>query len=373
MPTVAASFELKPANFFESNPIFEKDIPVCRPFASSCYAVEENRVVTIQCLSGTGSLRVGAEFLAKHHQQRVVFVPNPTWGNHPFIFTLAGLSVEYFRYYDPQTRGLDFEGMLEDLGAAPSGAIVVLQSCAHNPTGIDPTLEQWEKIRQIVRSKGLLPFFDNAYQGFASGNLDSDAQSVRMFVADGGECLIAQSFAKNMGLYGERIGALTIVCTSQDVARKIHSQVLLVVRPMYLSPPIHGASIVTTILKNSDMYKDWTIELKGMADRIISMRQHDMYKDWTIELKGMADRIISMRQQLYEAIQARGTPGDWSHIIKQIGMFSFTGLNEKQVRWMAKEYHIYITYDGRISIASLSSKTVPQLADAIHAAVTRLA
>ncbi|KAG2288283.1 hypothetical protein Bca52824_047887 [Brassica carinata] len=287
------------------------------------HAVEENRVVTIQCLSG---------------RLRVVFVPNPTWGNHPFIFTLAGLCVEYFRYYDPQTRGLDFEGMLEDLGAAPSGAIVVLQSCAHNPTGIDPTLEQWEKIRQIVRSKGLLPFFDNAYQvrstclffnlnfhGFATGNLDSDAQSVCMFVADGGECLIAQSFAKNMGLYGERIGTLTIVCTSQDVARKVHSQVLLVVRPMYLSPPIHGASIVTTILKNSDMYKDWTIELKGMADR-----------------------IISMRQQLYEAIQARGTPGDWTHIIKQIGMFSFTGLNKKQVRWMAKEYHIYMTYDGYV-------------------------
>ncbi|XP_013632855.1 PREDICTED: aspartate aminotransferase, cytoplasmic isozyme 2-like [Brassica oleracea var. oleracea] len=270
------------------------------------HAVDENRVVTIQCLSGTGSLRVGAEFLAKHHQQRVVFVPNPTWGNHPFIFTLAGLCVEYFRYYDPQTRGLDFEA-----------------TCL---------------------------FFNLNCQGFASGNLDSDAQSVRMFVADGGECLIAQSFAKNMGLYGERIGALTIVCTSQDVARKVHSQVLLVVRPMYLSPPIHGASIVTTILKNSDMYKDWTIELKGMADR-----------------------IISMRQQLYEAIQARGTPGDWSHIIKQIGMFSFTGLNEKQVRWMAKEYHIYMTYDGRISIASLSSKTVPQLADAIHAAVTRIA
>ncbi|XP_056849759.1 retrovirus-related Pol polyprotein from transposon RE2 isoform X2 [Raphanus sativus] len=174
------------------------------------HALEENRVVTIQCLSGTGSLRVGAEFLAKHHQQSVIYVPNPTWGNHPSIFTLAGLSVQYFRYYDPQTRGLDFEGMLEDLGAAPSGAIVVLQACAHNPTGIDPTLEQWEQIRQIVRSKGLLPFFDNAYQGFASGSLDSDAQSVRMFVADGGECLIAQSFAKNMGLYGERIGALTI-------------------------------------------------------------------------------------------------------------------------------------------------------------------
>ncbi|CAA7034176.1 unnamed protein product [Microthlaspi erraticum] len=310
-------------------------------------AMEEHRVVTIQCLSGTGSLRVGAEFLAKNHQQSVIFVPNPTWGNHIPIFTLAGLSVEYFRYYDPKTRGIDFQGLLEDLGAAPSGAIVVLQACAHNPTGVDPTLEQWEQIRQIVRSKRLLPFFDSAYQGFASGSLDSDAQVVRMFVDDGGECLIAQSFAKNMGLYAERIGALTIVCESEEVARKVHSQVLLVVRPMYLCPPTHGASIVTTILKNSDMYNDWTIELKAMADR-----------------------IIRMRRQLYEAIQARGTPGDWSHIIKQIGMFSFTGLNEKHVRLMAKEYHIYMTYDGRISMASLSSKTIPQLADAIHAVVT---
>jgi aspartate aminotransferase len=171
-----------------------------------------------------------------------------------------------------------------------------------------------------------------------------------MFVADGGECLIAQSYAKNMGLYGERIGSLTIVCTSEDVAKKVENQVLLVVRPMYLTPPIHGASIVATILKNSDMYNDWTIELKGMADR-----------------------IISMRQQLYAALEARGTPGDWSHIIKHIGMFTFTGLSEEQVRLMAKEYHIYMTYDGRISMASLSSKTVPQLADAIHAVVTRIA
>ncbi|CAH2048073.1 unnamed protein product [Thlaspi arvense] len=267
-------------------------------------AMEENRVVTIQCLSGTGSLRVGAEFLAKHNQERVVFVSNPTWGNHPNIFNLAGLSVEYFRYYDPKTRGLDFKGLLEDLGAAPSGAIVVLQACAHNPTGVDPTNKQWEQIRRLVRSKSLLPFFDNAYQ----------------------------------------------VCDSEDVARKVKSQVLCVVRPMYLSPPIHGASIVTTILQNSDMYNDWTIELNGMVNR-----------------------ILRTRQQLYEAIQARGTPGDWSHIIKQIGMFSFTGLNEKQVRLIAKEYHIYMTYNGRISMAGLSSKTVPQLADAIHAAVTRIA
>ncbi|EOA35234.1 hypothetical protein CARUB_v10020394mg [Capsella rubella] len=312
-------------------------------------ALKEKRVVTVQCLSGTGSLRVGAEFLAKHNQQLTVFLPIPTWENHLSIFTMAGLSVNHFRYYDPKSRGLDFKGLLEDLGSAPSGAIVVLQACGHNPTGVDPTLEQWEHIRQIVRSKGLLPFFDSAYQGFASGSLDLDAQAVRMFVADGGECLIAQSYSKNLGLYGERIGALNIVCESENVARIVESQVILVVRPMYLCPPIHGASIVTTILKDSDMYKDWTIELKGMADR-----------------------IISMRQQLYEAIKARGTPGDWSHIVKHIGMFTFTGLNEEQVRFIAKEYHIYMTYDGRISMASLSSNTVPQLADAIHAAVTRI-
>ncbi|XP_010418279.1 PREDICTED: aspartate aminotransferase, cytoplasmic isozyme 2-like [Camelina sativa] len=311
-------------------------------------ALKENRVVTVQCLSGTGSLRVGAEFLANNNKERTVFLPIPTWGNHLGIFSFGDLSVKHFRYYDPKSRGLDFKGLLEDLGTAPPGAIVVLQACGHNPTGVDPTFEKWEQIRQIVRSKGLLPFFDCAYQGFASGSLDSDAQAVRMFVADGGECLIAQSYAKNMGLYSERIGALNIVCESEHVARKVESQVILIVRSMYLCPPTHGASIVTTILKNSDMYNDWTIELKGMADR-----------------------IISMRQQLYEAIQARGTPGDWSHIVKHIGMFTFTGLNEEQVRLMAKEYHIYMTYDGRISMASLSSNTVPQLADAMHAVITR--
>ncbi|KAK1266632.1 hypothetical protein QJS04_geneDACA019330 [Acorus gramineus] len=238
-------------------------------------------------------------------------------------------------------------GLLEDLGAAPSGAIVLLHACAHNPTGVDPTLDQWEKIRQLMRSKGLLPFFDSAYQGFASGSLDADAESVRMFVADGGECLAAQSYAKNMGLYGERVGALSIVCKAADVASRVESQLKLVIRPMYSNPPIHGASIVATILNDRELYNEWTIELKAMADR-----------------------IISMRYQLFDALTARGTPGDWSHIIKQIGMFTFTGLNKEQVAFMTREYHIYMTSDGRISMAGLSSRTVPHLADAIHAAVT---
>ncbi|KAM7459387.1 hypothetical protein LguiA_036381 [Lonicera macranthoides] len=310
-------------------------------------AIQENRVTTVQCLSGTGSLRVGAEFLAKHCHQRTIYIPLPTWGNHTKIFNLAGLSVKTYRYYDPATRGLNFQGLLEDLGSAPSGAIVLLHACAHNPTGVDPTLQQWAQIRQLMRSKGLLPFFDSAYQGFASGSLDGDAQPVRMFVGDGGELLVAQSYAKNMGLYGERVGALSIVCKSADVASRVESQLKLVIRPMYSNPPIHGASIVATILKDSNMFHDWTLELKAMADR-----------------------IISMRQRLFDALRARGTPGDWSHIIKQIGMFTFTGLNSDQVAFMTREYHIYMTSDGRISMAGLSSRTVPHLADAIHAAVT---
>ncbi|KAJ6295887.1 hypothetical protein OIU77_006015 [Salix suchowensis] len=317
-------------------------------FGADSPAIQENRVTTVQCLSGTGSLRVGAEFLARHYHQLTIYIPNPTWGNHTKIFGLAGLSVKAYRYYDPATRGLDFQGLLEDLGAAPSGSIVLLHACAHNPTGVDPTIEQWEQIRQLMRSKGLLPFFDSAYQGFASGNLDADAGSVRMFVADGGECLAAQSYAKNMGLYGERVGALSIVCKTADVASRVESQLKLVIRPMYSNPPIHGASIVATILKDRDMYNEWTVELKAMADR-----------------------IISMRQQLFDSLSARGTPGDWSHIIKQIGMFTFTGLNTKQVAFMTKEYHIYMTSDGRISMAGLSSRTVPHLTEAIHAAVTR--
>lgn len=309
-------------------------------------AIAENRVATVQALSGTGALRVGAEFLSRHYAKPIIFLPNPTWGNHNKIFPLGGVPQKPYRYYDPKTRGLDYEGMLEDLKAAPDGAVILLHACAHNPTGVDPTEEQWEGIRQVIRSKHQLPFFDCAYQGFASGSLDKDAHAVRLFVADGGECFVAQSYAKNMGLYGERVGALSVVCTNAAVASRVDSQLKLVIRPMYSSPPAHGAAIAATILADGRLFQEWTVELKGMADR-----------------------IISMRQQLYDALQARGTPGDWTHVLKQIGMFTFTGLNKSQVEFMTREYHIYMTSDGRISMAGLSSKTVPHLADAIHGAV----
>lgn len=314
-----------------------------------CPALQQKRVVTAQCLSGTGSLRVGAEFLAKHYpKSKVVYLPSPTWGNHNKIFPNGGIPVKQYRYYLPSTKGLDFMGMCEDLRSAPDGSVILLHACAHNPTGVDPTKEQWSTIRSIIRAKGHLPFFDSAYQGFASGSLDEDAYAVRSFVADGGECVISQSYAKNLGLYGERVGALSIVCSCPSVVPRVESQLKMVIRPMYSNPPAYGARIVATILSDRQLFQEWTVELRGMAHR-----------------------IIRMRQELYDALQTRGTPGDWTHILKQIGMFTFTGLSKGQVAMMTREHHIYMTSDGRISMAGLSSRTVPQLADAIHAAVTR--
>ncbi|GMN39930.1 hypothetical protein TIFTF001_009168 [Ficus carica] len=295
-------------------------------------------------VAGCGSLRLGAEFLAMHFQQ-TVYIPDQTYPNHPNFFTSVGLVVKTFRYYDPATGGIDFQGLLEDLSSAPSGAIVLLQACGHNPTGVDPTIPQWEQIRRLMRSKGLLPFFDSAYQGLVSGDLEADAQPVRLFVADGGECLVAQSYSKNMGLYGERVGALSIVCTTAEEASKVESQLKILIRPSYSNPQIHGASIVISILKDRDMYNEWTDNLKAMTER-----------------------LVRVRQKLVDALR---TPGDWSHISRQMGMYSFTGLNPDQVAFITKEYHIYMSSDGRINMAGLGSNTVPHLANAIHAAVTR--
>ncbi|KAF3446439.1 hypothetical protein FNV43_RR11618 [Rhamnella rubrinervis] len=316
-------------------------------FGADSTAIKENRVTTVQCLSGSGSLRIGAEFLAKFYSQQVVYIPQPTYANHPNFFLPVGLAVKTYRYYDPTTNGLDYQGLLEDLCSMPSGAIVLFQACGHNPTGVDPTIEQWEQIIQMVRSRKLLPFIDSAYQGLVSGNLEIDAQSVRLFVADGAECLVAQSYSKVMGLYGERIGALSIVCKTAEVASKVESQLKLVIRPMYSNPPIHGASIVTAILKDRDMYNQWNSELKSMTDR-----------------------LIRLRQQLFDALCDRGTPGEWSYITKQVGMYTLLGLNPDQVAFLNREYHIYMSSDGRINMAGLNSSRVAYLVDAIHAAIT---
>jgi len=197
-------------------------------FGDSGGAIAQGRVATLQCLSGTGSLAVGAAFLAQHYPQRIVYVPDPTWGNHMKIFGNAGHQVKRYRYFHPATRGLDYQGMLQDLSSAPSGSIVLLHACAHNPTGVDPTKDQWRSILDVVCKKGHLPFFDSAYQGFASGDLEQDAFAIRLFLDAGLELLLAQSFAKNMGLYGERVGALSVVTSSAEVAKRVESQIKLV-------------------------------------------------------------------------------------------------------------------------------------------------
>eukprot|EP00775_Hariotina_reticulata_P011576 gene11576-11720_t len=317
-------------------------------FGGDCPACAEGRIATVQTLSGTGALRVGAEFLRHHYPVQIIYMPDPTWANHPNIFGKAvGMEVRKYRYFEPNSKGLDFQGLIADLGSAPAGSIVLLHACAHNPTGVDPSREQWQGILQVVKERRLLPFFDSAYQGFASGDLDADAAALRMFTRAGCELLLAQSYAKNMGLYGERVGALSVVSSCPSAAQKVHSQLTAVIRPMYSSPPGHGAAIATMVLSDPQLYALWKQELAGMSAR-----------------------IQQMRQALYEALLEVGAPGNWQHIIKQIGMFSYTGLTRAQCENMTKKWRVYLTMDGRISMAGLSGQRARYLAEAIRDSIT---
>ncbi|XP_055820191.1 aspartate aminotransferase, chloroplastic [Solanum dulcamara] len=313
--------------------LFGKDNPV----------LQQQRMATIQGLSGTGSLRIAAALIERYFPGSKVLISSPTWGNHKNIFNDARVPWSEYRYYDPKTVGLDFTGMIEDIKAAPEGSFILLHGCAHNPTGIDPTPEQWEKIADVIQEKNHIPFFDVAYQGFASGSLDEDASSVRLFAARGMELLVAQSYSKNLGLYGERIGAINVLCSSAEAATRVKSQLKRLARPMYSNPPIHGAKIVANVVGTPELFSEWNEEMEMMAGR-----------------------IKSVRQKLYDSLSAKDKSGkDWSFILKQIGMFSFTGLNKAQSENMANKWHVYMTKDGRISLAGLSAAKCEYLADAI--------
>ncbi|CAL5206318.1 unnamed protein product [Lathyrus oleraceus] len=306
-------------------------------------AIKQQRVATVQGLSGTGSLRLGAAFIERYFPEAKVLISNPTWGNHKNIFNDARVPWSEYRYYDPKTVGLDFEGMLEDIKSAPEGTFVLLHGCAHNPTGIDPTPEQWEKIADVIQQKNHFPFFDVAYQGFASGSLDEDAASVRLFVSRGMEVFVAQSYSKNLGLYAERVGAINVISSSPESAVRVKSQLKRLARPMYSNPPVHGARIVANIVGDPTLFGEWKAEMEMMAGR-----------------------IKTVRQALYDSISSKDKSGkDWSFILKQIGMFSFTGLNKNQSDNMTNKWHIYMTKDGRISLAGLSLAKSEYLADAI--------
>eukprot|EP00092_Neocalanus_flemingeri_P032130 GFUD01034921.1.p1 GENE.GFUD01034921.1~~GFUD01034921.1.p1 ORF type:complete len:410 (+),score=106.21 GFUD01034921.1:39-1268(+) len=312
-------------------------------------ALADSRAFGVQCLSGTGALRNGAEFLKRIIGSNIVYYSDPTWGNHGLIFKNSGFTeLRKYRYWDPLAKSLAWAGMLEDLGNAPPKSIIILHACAHNPTGVDPTRDQWEKIADLCQEKDLFPFFDCAYQGFASGCLDTDAWAVRYFVSRGFELFCSQSFSKNFGLYNERAGNLTVVMKDQSKMANFKSQLTLIIRAMYSNPPAHGARIVDTVLSNPELYQEWRECIKVMSSRIIDMRA------------GLRKRIEDLR-----------TPGDWNHITTQIGMFSYTGLTEEMCMFLQKEKHLYLLKSGRISMCGVTPGNIDYVAKAINSAVTK--
>jgi aromatic-amino-acid transaminase len=310
-------------------------------FGADSQPRKDNRVVTVQALGGTGGLKVGADFLRRIDAGAQVWISQPSWENHRALFENAGFEVNAYPYYDPATRGLDFGAMMKTLGRLPASTIVVLHACCHNPTGVDLTSEQWGEIIETVRRLQLVPFLDIAYQGFGDG-IEQDAEPVRRFAATSGPLFVSNSFSKSFSLYGERVGALSVVADSSDEAARALSQLKRLVRTNYSNPPTHGGKIVASVLN--------TAELRSL---------------WEDELKQMRERIRSMRQQLAEKIQARVPGTDVSFVTRQRGMFSYTGLSKEAVARLREEFSVYAVDTGRICVAALNSRNIPYCAEAI--------
>jgi len=303
-------------------------------FGADSEPVKSGRVATVQCIGGTGGLKVGADFLKRLKPEAKVLISDPSWENHRALFTNAGFTVESYPYYDAATRGINFDGMLAALNAAPAGTIVVLHACCHNPTGYDITAAQWDEVIAAVKAKNLVPFLDMAYQGFGYG-LAEDGAVVGKFVAAGLSFFVSTSFSKSFSLYGERVGALSVVCESQEEAGRVLSQLKIVIRTNYSNPPIHGGTVVAMVLN--------TPELRAL---------------WEKELGEMRVRIKAMRQKLVDGLKAAGVKEDMSFITKQIGMFSYSGLNKDQMHRLRNEFGVYGTDTGRMCVAALNSKNI---------------
>jgi len=303
------------------------------------------QVITAQALGGTGALKVGADYLKRLNPEARVYISDPSWENHRALFESAGFEVNNYAYYDAATRGVNFSGMKASLNALAAGSVIVLHACCHNPTGADLSQAQWDEVVAICKDKGLVPFLDMAYQGFADG-IDADAAAVRALSNSGLQFFVASSFSKSFSLYGERVGALSIVTASKEESARVMSQVKRVIRTNYSNPPIHGGALVAGVLASP--------ELRQM---------------WETELAGMRDRIRGMRTGLVEAIKAQGVAQDFSFVAQQRGMFSYTGLTAAQVERMKEEFGIYAVSTGRICLAALNSRNVDYVAKAI-AAVT---
>jgi aspartate aminotransferase len=324
----------------------EGDAAFCEKALQFAYGadVDLDTIAGVQTLSGTGACRIGGQFLSTFLPNRAIYIPTPTWGNHWKIFGECGLDCQSYRYYNRGTNGLDIDGILEDIASAPEGSIILLHACAHNPTGCDPSMDQWKQIADVLEEKNHVAFFDSAYQGFASGDAEADAAAFRYVVGRGLPVLLAQSFAKNFGLYGERCGTLSVVCGDAKQKDTILSQLKCIIRPMYSSPPKHGSSIVKTVLQ----------------DDVLTAQYYE-------ECQSMAARIQDMRTKIVEKLVEVGSKHDWSHVTNQIGMFAFTGMSKEMCDELTDEHAIYLTKDGRISIAGLNDSNLDYVAKAVHA------
>lgn len=312
-------------------------------FGADSAAVRDGRVATVQALGGTGGLKIGADFLHKLNPGARVLISDPSWENHRALFTNAGFTVDTYAYYDAARRGVNLDGMLASLRAAEPGTIVVLHACCHNPTGYDLTPAQWDDVIAVVRERGLVPFLDMAYQGFGHG-IAEDGAVVGKFVAAGLDVFVATSFSKSFSLYGERVGALSVVCASKDEAERVLSQLKIVVRTNYSNPPTHGAAVVAMVLN--------TPELRAL---------------WEQELGDMRTRIKAMRQRLVDGLAAAGVRQDMSFITQQIGMFSYSGLSKEQMVRLRTEFGVYGTDTGRMCVAALNSRNIDHVCQSIAA------
>ncbi len=314
-------------------------------FGAGSAVLAAGRVATVQALGGTGGLKVGADFLKKLNPAAQVLISDPSWENHRALFTNAGFEVNTYAYYDAANRGVQFDALLADLNAAAAGTIVVLHACCHNPTGYDITPAQWDEVIAVLKTRGLVPFLDMAYQGFGDGIAD-DGAVVQQFLAAGVESFfVATSFSKSFSLYGERVGALSVVCASKDEAARVLSQLKITIRTNYSNPPTHGAQVVATVLDTPALRAQWEDELAGMRVRIKQMRQL------------LADKLV-----------AAGVQQDFSFITRQRGMFSYSGLTKAQMERLRTEFGVYGVDSGRICVAALNTRNI----DGVVAAIAKV-
>lgn len=310
-------------------------------FGADSQVIAEGRAVTVQSVGGTGSLKVGADFLKRFFPEAEVWISTPSWENHQQLFEAAGFKVNSYPYYDPETHGLSFNAMLEALKTLPANSIVVLHACCHNPTGVDLNEEQWRLVIDVMQNKALVPFLDFAYQGFGTG-LEEDAFAVRAFAEAGIPCLIASSFSKSFAIYRERLGAMTIVTASAEESKRVLSQLKRVIRTNYSSPPSHPAQIVNLVLNDTELRQQWEAELAEMRDR-----------------------IKEMRTKFVQMLREKGVEQDFSFIENQRGMFSYSGLPPEAVKTLREENSIYIVGSGRICVAAMNDNNIGAICEAI--------